>query len=37
VIASNSNWPRATKGQSGDEREAFYKKVQDLIDAESVN
>lgn len=36
VIASNSNWPRATLGKSGDDREAFYKAVQSAIDAENV-
>jgi CubicO group peptidase (beta-lactamase class C family) len=35
VIASNSNWPRATAGTSGDEREAFYKLVTATIDAET--
>ena len=33
VIASNSNWTRATKGPEGDAREAFYKQVQAIIDA----
>lgn len=33
VIASNADWPRATKGPEGDAREAFYKQVQALIDA----
>lgn len=33
VIASNANWTRATEGPEGDAREAFYKKVQALIDA----
>lgn len=34
VIASNANWTRATEGPEGDAREAFYKQVQALIDAE---
>ncbi|MEA3263755.1 MAG: serine hydrolase [Pseudomonadota bacterium] len=34
VIASNANWTRATKGPEPDAREAFYKQVQALIDAE---
>lgn len=33
VIASNSNWTRATKGPEGEAREAFYKRVQAAIDA----
>lgn len=33
VIASNANWTRATLGPEGDAREAFYKRVQGLIDA----
>jgi len=33
VIASNANWTRATQGPEGDAREAFYRKVQALIDA----
>jgi CubicO group peptidase (beta-lactamase class C family) len=33
VIASNANWTRATQGPEGDAREAFYKKVQALVDA----
>ncbi len=33
VIASNANWTRATEGPEGDAREAFYRKVQALIDA----
>lgn len=36
VIASNSNWTRATAGPEGDAREAFYKKVQAAIDAKQV-
>lgn len=37
VVASNSNWPRATHWETvGSQREAFYKSVQDAIDAESV-
>ena len=35
VIASNANWTRATLGPEGDAREAFYKQVQALIDAEA--
>lgn len=34
VIASNANWTRATKGPEPEAREAFYKQVQALIDAE---
>ncbi|WP_324260650.1 serine hydrolase [Altererythrobacter sp. H2] len=33
VIASNSNWPRASMGPEGKAREAFYKQVQAAIDA----
>jgi CubicO group peptidase (beta-lactamase class C family) len=33
VIASNADWTRATEGPEGDAREAFYHKVQALIDA----
>jgi len=33
VIASNANWTRATEGPEGEAREAFYRKVQSLIDA----
>ncbi len=33
VIASNADWTRATKGPEGDAREAFYRKIQALIDA----
>lgn len=36
VIASNANWTRATLGPEGDAREAFYKQVQALIDAEGA-
>ena len=35
VIASNSNWPRATDEKSKLDRNAFYKKVQRAIDAEA--
>jgi CubicO group peptidase (beta-lactamase class C family) len=36
VIASNSNWPRATDpGTVGEQREAFYKSVQAAVDAEA--
>ncbi len=35
VIASNSNWPRATAPDTvGAQREAFYKAVQDAVDAQ---
>jgi len=36
VIASHSNWPRATIGPQAEAREAFYQQVRALIDAESV-
>lgn len=36
VIASNANWTRATKGPEPEAREAFYKQVQALIDAEAA-
>lgn len=32
VIASNANWTRATMGPEGEAREAFYKRVQALVD-----
>jgi len=35
VIASNSNWTRATLGPEPAAREAFYRQVQALIDAET--
>ena len=36
VIASNSNWPRATDpGTVGEQREAFYHAVQAAVDAEA--
>lgn len=35
VIASNANWPRANAGDHGDKREAFYAKVQAVLDAET--
>ena len=35
VIASNSNWPRATDEKSKNDRNAFYKAVQAAIDADS--
>lgn len=35
VIASNSNWPRATDEKSANDRQAFYKMVQQAIDAEA--
>lgn len=34
VIASNSDWPRASAGPQPEEREAFYRQVQRLLDAE---
>jgi CubicO group peptidase (beta-lactamase class C family) len=34
VIASNANWSRATAGDEGDKRDAFYKLVQGVIDGE---
>lgn len=37
VIASNANWTRATKGPEPEAREAFYKQVQALIDAEAAS
>lgn len=33
VIASNSDWTRASEGPEGEWREAFYKQVQALVDA----
>jgi CubicO group peptidase (beta-lactamase class C family) len=33
VIASNSNWPRASLGPQREARDAFYDKVRALIDA----
>jgi CubicO group peptidase (beta-lactamase class C family) len=36
VIASNANWTRATLGPEPEAREAFYKQVQALIDAEAA-
>jgi CubicO group peptidase (beta-lactamase class C family) len=35
VIASNSNWPRATDEKSKADRDAFYIKVQQAVDAEA--
>jgi CubicO group peptidase (beta-lactamase class C family) len=35
VIASNGNWPTATDEKIGEQREAFYRSVQSVIDAES--
>ena len=35
VIASNADWTRATKGPEPEAREAFYKQIQALIDAEA--
>ena len=36
VIASNSNWTRASMGPEGEAREAFYKQVQAAIDARTA-
>jgi CubicO group peptidase (beta-lactamase class C family) len=36
VIASNSNWPRATDEKSKLDRDAFYQKVRQAIDAEAA-
>jgi CubicO group peptidase (beta-lactamase class C family) len=36
VIASNSNWPSATHEKSSQARMAFYRKVQQTIDAETA-
>jgi CubicO group peptidase (beta-lactamase class C family) len=37
VIASNSNWPKATdRNTVGSQREAFYKSVQAAVDAETI-
>lgn len=36
VIASNSNWPRASDDKAGAARDTFYKRVQLAIDAEGV-
>jgi CubicO group peptidase (beta-lactamase class C family) len=36
VIASNSNWPRATDEKSKADRDLFYKKVQAAIDSEAT-
>ncbi len=33
VIASNADWPRASKGPESDAREAFYTEIRALIDA----
>lgn len=35
VIASHSNWPRASIGPQSEAREAFYRQVRALLDAES--
>lgn len=35
VIASNSNWPRASLGPQPEAREAFYARIRALIDQES--
>jgi CubicO group peptidase (beta-lactamase class C family) len=34
VIATNSNWPKATDDSVGEERERFYKAVQTAVDAD---
>ncbi len=34
VIASNSNWPRATDKTASEQRQQFYRRVQNAIDAE---
>lgn len=36
VIASNANWTRASKGPEPEAREAFYKQVQQVLDAEAA-
>ena len=36
VIASNADWPRAEAGPQPPAREAFYKTVQAIIDAEAI-
>jgi CubicO group peptidase (beta-lactamase class C family) len=36
VIASNSNWPKATDDTVGEQREAFYRAVQAAVDAETA-
>ena len=36
VIATNADWTRATKGPEPEAREAFYKQVQALLDAEAA-
>jgi CubicO group peptidase (beta-lactamase class C family) len=36
IIASNANWTRATAGDEGDKREAFYRQVQGVIDGGGV-
>lgn len=36
VIASNADWTRATRGPEPEAREAFYKQVQTLLDAEAA-
>ena len=37
VIASNADWTRATKGPEPAARDAFYKQIQALIDAEQAS
>ncbi len=37
VIASNADWTRATKGPEPEAREAFYRQVQQLLDAEAAS
>jgi CubicO group peptidase (beta-lactamase class C family) len=37
VIASNSNWTRATLGPEPAQREAFYAQIRQLLDAEVIS
>jgi CubicO group peptidase (beta-lactamase class C family) len=36
VIATNSNWTRASLGPEKDGREAFYAQVREILDAEAL-
>ena len=36
VIATNSNWTRASLGPEKDQREAFYTQVRGILDAEAL-
>ena len=36
VIATNSNWTRASLGPEPDQREAFYAQVRGILDAEAL-